>query len=130
MKIFIYNPHTEEWSGFINSLGNNCKGDERDKAITAYIEKTGKEVSPTEFLKNRHVYTDSFGEFRYRFIGEPNTPLEKLVRFVYSGPNYINMKRKFPEDFTEIRTDWDDMANYADEMADFIKDLMEDMAKE
>ena len=129
MKIIIYNPHTKEWSEFIESLGSNCRGEERDKAITAYIEKTGKEVSPTEFLKNRHVYTDSFGEFRYRFIGEPNTPLEKLVRFVYSGSNYINMKRKFPEDFTEIRTDWDDMVNYADEMACFIKDLMEDMAK-
>ena len=129
MKIIIYGPHTEEWSGFINSLGNNCRGEERDKAITAYIEKTGQEVSPTEFLKNRHVYTDSFGEFRYRFIGEPNTPLEKLVRFVYSGPNYINMKRKFHEDFTESRTDWDDMANYADEMACFIEELMEDMAK-
>ena len=81
-------------------------------------------------MKNRHVYTDSFGEFRYRFIGEPNTPLEKLVRFIYSGSNYINMKRKFPEDFTESRTDWDDMVNYADEMACFIEELMEDMAKE
>lgn len=130
MKIIIYDPHTEEWSGFINSLDSNCRGEERDKAITAYIEKTGKEVSPTEFLKNRHVYTDSFGEFRYRFIGEPNTPLEKLVRFIYSGSNYINMKRKFPEDFTESRTDWDDMVNYADEMACFIEELMEDMAKE
>ena len=38
------------------------------------------------------------------------------------------MKTSFPEDFTESRTNWDDMANYADEMASFIKEIMEDMA--
>ena len=37
------------------------------------------------------------------------------------------MKKSFPEDFIESRTDWDDMVNYADEMADFIKEIMEDL---
>ena len=128
MKIVIYNPHTKEWSKFIESLGSNCRGEERDKAVQAHIEEIGQEVSATEFLKNRYVYTDLFGDLRYRFVGEPNNPLEKLVKFVYSGPNYINMKREFPEDFTESRTDWNDMVNYADEMACFIEELMEDMA--
>lgn len=127
MKIVIYNPHTKGWNKFIESLGSNCRGEERDKAVQAYIEKTGQEVSATEFLKNRYVYTDLFGDLRYRFVGEPNNPLEKLVKFVYNG-SYIDRKRKAPEDFTESRTDWDDMVSYADEMADFIEDLMEDMA--
>lgn len=127
MKIIIYNPNTNEWSKFIDSLGCDCKGIERDKAVQAYIEETGQKVSTTEFLKNSHVYTDLFGELRYKFIGEPCNPLEKIVKFVYSGPNYINMKRRFPEDFTESRTDWDEMEGYADEMASFIKELMEDM---
>ena len=38
------------------------------------------------------------------------------------------MKRNFSEDFTESRTNWDDMTNYANEMAYFIEDIMEDMA--
>lgn len=38
------------------------------------------------------------------------------------------MKTSSPEDFTENRTDWDDMVNYAEEMASFIKEIMEDMA--
>ena len=129
MKIIIYNPHTKEWNKFIESLGSNCRGEDRDKAVQAHIEEIGQEVSATEFLKNRYVYTDLFGDFRYRFVGEPNNPLEKLVKFVYSG-SYIDRKRKAPEDFTESRTDWDDMVGYADEMADFIEELMEDMAKE
>lgn len=38
------------------------------------------------------------------------------------------MKRRFPEDFTEDRTDWDEMADYADEMTSFIKEIMVDLA--
>lgn len=38
------------------------------------------------------------------------------------------MKRRFPEDFTEDRTDWDDMTNYADEMTSVIKEIMGDLA--
>ena len=126
MKIIIYNPNTKEWNKFINSL--DCKGEERDKAIEAYITKIGQEVSTSEFVNNNHSYTNLFGDLCYEFIGEPNTPLEKIVKFVYSGSNYINMKSKFPEDFVESRTDWDDMMDYADEMANFINELMEDMA--
>ena len=51
-----------------------------------------------------------------------------MIKFVYSGSNYINMKRSFPEDLTESRTDWVDMVNYADEMASFIENIMEDIA--
>lgn len=39
------------------------------------------------------------------------------------------MKRIFPVDFIESRTDWEDMVNYADEMESFIKEIMEDLAK-
>ena len=126
MKIIIYNPNTKEWNKFINSL--DCKGEERDKAIEAYITKIGQEVSASEFVNNNHSYTNLFGDLCYEFIGEPNTPLEKIVKFVYSGSNYINMKSKFPEDFVESRTDWEDMMDYANEMANFINELMEDMA--
>ena len=124
MKIIIYNPNTKEWNKFINSL--DCKGEERDKAIEAYITKIGQEVSASEFVNN-HIYTNLFGDLCYEFIGEPNTPLEKIVKFVYSG-SYIDRKRRAPEDFIESRTDWDDMMDYANEMANFINELMEDMA--
>lgn len=129
MKIIIYNPNTKEWDEFINSLGCDCKGEERDKAVKAHIEEIGQEISASEFVNNSYLYTNLFGELRYKFIGEPNNPLEKLVGFVYSGPNYINMKSRSPEDFTESRTDWDEMIDYADEMASFIKEIMEDLAK-
>ena len=127
MKIIIYNPHTKEWNKFIDSLGYNCKGEERDKVVTAYIVKIGQEISPTEFVNNNHLYTGWSNKLRYEFIGEPNTPLEKIVKFVYSG-SYIDRKRRAPEDFIESRTDWDDMMDYADEMANFINELMKDMA--
>ena len=129
MKIIIYNPNTNEWNKFIDSLGCNCKGLERDKAVEAYIVETGQEISASEFVNNSHLYTGWSNELRYEFIGEPSNPLEKIIKFVYSGPNYINMKNKFPEDFTESRTDCDGMVNYADEMASFIKEIMEDLAK-
>ena len=127
MKIIIYNPHTKEWNEFINSLSYNCKGKERDKTIEAYITKIGQEVSTSEFVNNNHTYTNLFGDLCYEFIREPNTPLEKIVKFVYSG-SYIDRKRRAPEDFIKSRTDWDDMMDYADEMANFINELMEDMA--
>ena len=125
MKIIIYNPNTKEWNKFINSL--DCKGEERDKAIEAYITKIGQEVSASEFVNNNYTYTNLFGDLCYEFIGEPNTPLEKIVKFVYSG-SYIDRKRRAPEDFIESRTDWDDMMDYAYEMANFINELMKDMA--
>lgn len=125
MKIIIYNPNTKEWNKFINSL--DCKGEERDKAIEAYITKIGQEVSTSEFVNNNYTYTNLFSDLCYEFIGEPNTPLEKIVKFVYSG-SYIDRKRRAPEDFIESRTNWDDMMDYADEMANFINELMEDMA--
>ena len=129
MKIIIYNPNTNEWNKFIDSLGCDCKGIERDKAIEAYIIEIGQEISVSEFVNNSHLYTSWSSKLRYKFIGEPSNTLEKIVAFVYSSSSYINMKSKFPEDFIESRTNWDDMVNYADEMASFIKEIMEDLAK-
>ena len=127
MKIIIYNPHTKEWDTFIKSL--DCLGEERDNAVKSYIVKTGKEISTKEFVNNEYEYTRWNSDLRYKFIGEPCNPLEKIVAFVYSGSSYIHMKRIFPEDFIEGRTDWEDMVNYADEMESLIKEIMEDMAK-
>ena len=127
MKIIIYDPNTKEFSEFINSL--ECKGKKRDEAVEAYIADNGKEISAAKFVNNSHIYTSWSSKLRYMFIGEPCGPLEKMVKFAYSGTSYINMKESFPEDFTESRTDWDDMVNYADEMASFIKEIMEDLAK-
>lgn len=126
MKIIIYDPNTKEFSEFINSL--DCIGRERDEAIDAYIADNGKEISAAEFVRDSYLYTGWCRKLRYKFIGEPCNPLEKMVKFVYSGANYIHMKESFPEDFTESRTDWDDMSNYADEMASFIKEIMTDLA--
>ena len=126
MKIIIYNPNTKEWNDFINSL--NCKGEERDKIIQDYIIKIGQEISTDEFVKNSYLYTSWSSKLRYKFIGEASNTLEKIVAFIYDSPSYIHMKKSFPEDFIESRTDWDDMVNYADEMADFIKEIMEDLA--
>lgn len=127
MKIIIYNPNTNEWDKFIRSL--NYKGEERDKVIQDYIIKIGQEISVSEFVKNSYLYTSWSSKLRYKFIGEPSNTLEKIVAFIYDSPSYIHMKRSFPEDFIESRTDWDDMINYADEMASFIKEIMEDLAK-
>ena len=126
MKIVIYNPNTKEWNKFINSL--KCKGKKRDEAINTHIAEIGKEVSAAEFIRNSHLYTSLFGKLRYKFIGKPCNPLEKLVAFVYDSSSYIYMKKSFPEDFIESRTDWEDMVNYADEMASFIEEIMEDIA--
>lgn len=127
MKILIYNPNTKEWDTFIKSL--DCKGEERDNAIKSYITKTGKEISAKEFVNNEYEYTRWNSDLCYKFIGEPCNPLEKIVAFVYSSSSYIHMKRSFPEDFIESRTDWEDMVDYADEMESFIKEIMEDLAK-
>ena len=126
MKIIIYDPNTKEFSEFINSL--DCIGRERDEAIDAYIADNGKEISAAEFVRDSYLYTSWSRKLRYKFIGEPCNPLEKMVKFVYSGTSYIHMKESFSEDFTESRTDWDDMFNYADEMASFIKEIMTDLA--
>lgn len=126
MKIIIYNPNTKEWNAFINSLVS--EGAKRDKDIEDRIIEIGEEISASEFVKNSHLYTSWSRKLYYEFIGEPSNPLEKMIKFVYSGSNYINMKRSFPEDLTESRTDWDDMVNYADEMASFIENIMEDVA--
>ena len=92
MKIIIYNPHTKEWNEFINSLG--CNEEERNKAIKDHIVEICKEISALEFVNNNHSYS----KLSYEFIGEPCNPLEKTIKFVYSGPDYINMK----EDFLKI----------------------------
>ena len=127
MKIIIYNPNTNEWNKFINSF--DCKGKERDEAIKAHIIEIGQEISASEFINNSYLYTNLFGKLRYKLFGEPSNTLEKIVEFVYGSSSYIHMKESFPEDFIESRTDWEDMVNYADEMASFIKEIMEDMAK-
>ena len=127
MKIIIYNPNTDEWNKFISSL--NCKGEERDKVIQDYIIKIGQEISAHEFVKNSYLYTSWSSKLRYKFIGEASNVLEKIIEFIYDSPSYIHMKRSFPEDFIESRTDWDDMVNYADEMASFIKEIMDDLVK-
>ena len=127
MKIIIYDPNTKEFSEFISFL--DCNGVERDDAIDSYIADNGKEISAAEFVRDSYLYTGWCRKLHYKFIGEPCNPLEKMVKFVYSGVSYINMKESFPEDFTESRTDWDDMVNYADEMASFIEEIMEDLAK-
>ena len=126
MKIIIYNPNTDEWSKFINSL--TCDYKERDRLIDNHIVEIGKEISAKDFVNNSHTYTSWGSKLRFRFIGEPTDPLEKLVKYVYDGDNYIYMKDHFPEDFVESRTDWDDMVDYADDMSRFIRNLMEDMA--
>lgn len=54
---------------------------------------------------------------------------EDICPYVCISGSYIDRKRKAPEDFTESRTDWDEMIDYADEMASFIKEIMEDLAK-
>lgn len=127
MKIIIYDPNTKEFSEFISFL--KCNGAERDKAVEAYIADNGKEISAAEFVRDSYLYTSWSSKLRYKFIGEPCSPLEKMVKFAYSGTSYISMKENFPEDFTESRTDWDDMVDYADEMASFIEEIMEDLAK-
>ena len=128
MKIIIYNPNTKELNDFIDSL--HCVGIKRDKAIESYIIKTGKEISIKEFLDNKYNYTHWNSDLRYKLIGEPCNPLEKIVKFIYASSSYIHMKRSFPEDFVESRTDWNDMVDYADEMASFIEELMEDLSKQ
>ena len=127
MKIIIYDPNTKEFSEFINSF--NSIGRKRDKAIDAYIADNGKEISAVEFVRDSYLYTGWCRKLNYKFIGEPCSPLEKMVKFVYSGVSYIYMKENFPEDLIESRTDWDDMVTYADEMASFIEEIMEDLAK-
>lgn len=127
MKIIIYDPNTKEFSEFINSL--KCNGAERIEAIDAYIADNGKEISAAEFVRDSYLYTRWCRKLHYKFIGEPCSPLEKMVKFAYGGASYISMKENFPEDFTESRTDWDDMVDYADEMASFIEEIMEDLAK-
>lgn len=128
MKIIIYNPKTKEFNDFIDSL--HCVGIKRDKAVESYLIKTGKEISVKEFLNNKYNYTHWSSELRYKLIGEPCNPLEKIVKFIYGSSSYIHMKRSFPEDFVESRTDWNDMADYADEMASFIEELMDDLSKQ
>ena len=49
MKIIIYDPNTDEWSAFINSLV--CKGAKRDKVIKEHIIEIGQEIIASEFVK-------------------------------------------------------------------------------
>lgn len=126
MKIILYNPKTRAWSEFIESL-HGIKSPQRDELILKHIEEIGSEITPKEFHDNSYKYTYWDSEIRYKFIGEPKTPLEKILVFVYSSASYIHMKKSFPEDFVESRTDWDDMVDYADNMADFIQEIMDDL---
>lgn len=126
MKIIVYNPNTESWHDFINSL--TCKGADRENAIYKHIEEIGTEISATEYWDNRYKYRSWNSEQKVAFIGDPLTALEKIIKFVDDSSSYCHMTESFPEDFTESRTDWYAMQNYADEMSSFIKDLADDLS--
>lgn len=129
MKILIYNPNSKEWHDFIHNLSNELTPCERISAIDQHIEEIGQEITPQDFVKHEYRYTSFNSDLKFKFIGEPKTPLEKILVFVFDSTSYIHMQSSFPEDFCESRTDWDSMIEYADEMSSFIKELMEDLAK-
>lgn len=127
MKIYIYNPNDERFQSFVNNDLKGISGIERDEKINDFITKIGNEITPKEFQDNAYHYTSPWNNDKFRFLGEPENVVEKLLKFIYGSASYIHMKSSFPEDFCESRTDWDDMVDYADEMSSFIEDILNDL---
>lgn len=58
-------------------------------------------------------------------IGEPTTIQEKIIERIYSDKSkYEDMFNLCSEDLIESRTSYDELKNYADDMAHFIESLI------
>lgn len=57
--------------------------------------------------------------------GTPESIVEELVNWKlgFSKIDYSSIRKNFPEDLIESRTDWDTMKQYADDLDDFIDKL-------
>ena len=94
--------------------------------------KRSNHVNAIEFFRKHK--NDRHLDFIYlEIVGNPTTLEEKIVhRFLL--PNlcgkqmectYEDFSDAFPEDFTEGRTDWYHLKEYADDMKYFIQDLFD-----
>lgn len=122
MEIYKYINNAPEWYKVVNT---KCKEKERQQLMKEWIISNGTKLSLKEFFNENRRY-DKYHNISYVCYGKPENPFEKLAYAEIETDGqlmYVSYRNSFPEDITPLRTDWDDMRNYADGMADFIDDL-------
>lgn len=123
MEIYRYNPNCKEWEDVRNS---KLKGAERENAFKEVVKKIGTKLTLQEYFSIPCRRSDWRKEICYQCIGKPINILEELAFSeidYHEELSYINAKDRFPEDLIESRTDWEEMKNYADNLAYFIDRL-------
>ena len=120
-------PTTDETKRVWHEIDNGCKTNDEWEAL-----KRDNHVDAIDFFRKHK--NDRENNFIYlEIVGEPTTLEEKIVhRFLL--PNlcgkqmectYEDFSDTFPEDFTEDRTDWYELKEWADGMKYFIQDLFD-----
>ena len=128
MEIYKYRNNTTEWEEIRNS---ELEGKEREAAFDDYIKRTGQLVTVQEYFKDNDRLHGYYTNIHYQCFGECKNFIDKLVygEIEYDSQlYYITARNNHPEDLIESRTDWEEMKSYADDLADFIENLKNDIA--
>ena len=128
MEIYKYRNNTTEWEEIRNS---ELEGKEREAAFDDYIKRTGQLVTVQEYFKDNDRLHGYYTNIHYQCFGECKNFIDKLVygEIEYDSQlYYITARNNHPEDLIESRTDWEEMKSYADDLADFIENLKDDIA--
>lgn len=129
MEIYKYRNNTTEWEEIRNS---GLKGKERETAFNDYIKRTGQLVTAQEYFNDNDRLRGYYTNIHYQCFGECKNFIDRLVygEIEYDSQLYYILARdRHPEDLIESRTDWEEMKGYADDLADFIESLKNDIAK-
>ena len=128
-KIFKYIFDTKEWDKIRNS---KLKSKEREKLFNEYILKNGEQVTLQDYFNDNDRKKCWRTNVAYKCFGEPTNSFEKLAYGEiesYGNLMFCSMYDDFYEDFTESRTSWDEMFEYAKGLYYFINDLKDEIAK-
>ena len=128
MEIYKYGNNTTEWEEIRNS---ELEGKEREAAFDDYIKRTGQLITAQEYFNDGERLRGYYTKIHYKCFGECKNFIDKLVygEIEYDSQlYYITARNNHPEDLIESRTDWEEMKSYADDLADFIENLKDDIA--
>ena len=110
---------------------SGLEGKERKTAFDDYIKRTGQLVTVQEYFNDNDRLRGHYTNIHYQCFGECKNFIDKLVygEIEYDSQlYYITARNNHPEDLIESRTGWEEMKSYADDLADFIESLKDDIA--
>ncbi len=123
MEIYRFDPRCKEWEDIRNS---NLVGSKKEMALKDCVRKIGTRLTLEEYFSIPSRKNNWMIGVCYECVGEPNNILEELAygEIEYSEElYYCHMSEDCPEDLIESRTDWNTLKGYADDLAQFIERL-------